>query len=77
MIFGRRIVYLTFLVLLMTTFVLSHANRLVAAEYEALPASAQETTPLKTGDRAPEFTVRTVDDDRLCSTRKTSNGRQS
>jgi len=63
MISGRKIVYLTFLVLLMTTFVLSHANRLVAAEYAALPASAKETTPLRTGDRAPEFTVRTVDDE--------------
>jgi len=63
MIFGRRIVYLTFLVLLMTTFVLSHANRLAAAEYADLPASAEETTPHKTGDRAPEFTVRTVDDE--------------
>ena len=63
MILGRKIVYLTFLVLLMTTFVLSHANRVVAAEYAALPASAEETTPLRTGDRAPEFTVRTVDDE--------------
>lgn len=63
MIFGRRIIYLTFLVLLLTTFVLSHGNRVVAAEYADLPASAQETTPLRTGDKAPRFTVRTVDDE--------------
>ncbi len=61
--FGRNIVYLTFLVLLLGTFVLSHSNRVVAADYAALPASAEETTPLKTGDRAPAFTVRTVDDE--------------
>ncbi|MCH8100615.1 MAG: AhpC/TSA family protein [Proteobacteria bacterium] len=61
--FGRNIVYLTFLVLLLGTFVLSHSNRVVAANYAALPASAEETTPLITGDRAPAFTVRTVDDE--------------
>ena len=61
--FGRNIVYLTFLVLLLGTFVLSHSNRVVAADYAALPASAEETTPLNTGDRAPAFTVRTVDDE--------------
>ena len=63
MTFGRKIVYLTFLTLLVTTFALSHADRVVAAEYAALPASAQETTPLRTGDRAPAFTVRTVADE--------------
>ena len=63
MTFGRKIVYLTFLTLLVTTFALSHADRVVAAEYAALPASAQETTPLRTGDRAPAFTVRTMADE--------------
>ncbi len=63
MTFGRNIVYLTFLALLVTTFALSHTNRVVAAEYAALPASAEETTPLRTGDRAPAFTVRTVEDE--------------
>ena len=60
--FGRIIVYPTFLVLLLGTFILSHSNRVVTADYAALPASAEETTPLNTGDRAPAFTVRTVDD---------------
>jgi len=59
--FSRNIVYLTFLVLLFGTFVLSYSNRVVSADYAALPASAEETTPLNTGDRAPAFTVRTVD----------------
>lgn len=60
---GRIIVNLSFLVLLLGTFVLSHSHRVVAADYAALPASAEETTPLNTGDRAPAFTVRTVDDE--------------
>ncbi|MFT5501877.1 MAG: peroxiredoxin [Woeseiaceae bacterium] len=63
MINGRKYLYVTFLALLLTTFVLSHPMRVVAADYESLPANAAETTPLKTGDRAPSFTVRTVDDE--------------
>lgn len=63
MINGQKYLYLTFLALLLTTFVLSHSMRVVAADYESLPANAEETTPLKTGDRAPAFTVRTVDDE--------------
>lgn len=61
--FGRKLVYTTFLGLLFTTFVLSHSMRVAAADYDALPATAAETQPLKTGDRAPSFTVRTVDDE--------------
>jgi peroxiredoxin len=60
---GRIIINLSFLVLLLGSFVLSHSHRVVAADYAALPASAEETTPLKTGDRAPAFTMRTVDDE--------------
>ena len=63
MINGRKFLYMTFLALLLTTFVMSHSMRVVAADYESLPANAAETTPLKTGDRAPSFTVRTVDDE--------------
>ena len=60
---GRIIINLSFLVLLLGSFVLLHSHRVVAADYAALPASAEETTPLITGDRAPAFTVRTVDDE--------------
>jgi peroxiredoxin len=60
--FGRQFIHITFVVLLVSTVILSHSNRVIAADYAQLPASAQETTPLKTGDRAPSFTVRTVDD---------------
>lgn len=60
---GRKLVYTTFLGLLLATFILSHSMRVDAADYDALPATAQDTTPLKTGDQAPSFTVRTVADE--------------
>ena len=47
-------------VLAMTLFC-SHAARVVAEENYKLPASAEETSPLATGDRAPAFTVMDVD----------------
>lgn len=60
---GRNLVYATFLTLLLSTLVASQCDLARAEEYAALPASAEETTPLKTGDRVPGFTVRTVDDE--------------
>ena len=59
--FGQKIAYATIVVLMVSTMVVSQSVRVVAAEYGALPASAAETTPLRSGDRAPSFTVRTVD----------------
>lgn len=61
--FGRNLVYVAFLALLTASFVVSHSDRAVADDYAALPASAELTTPLKSGDRAPRFTVRTVDNE--------------
>jgi len=60
---GQKLLYTTFAALLVATLVLSHATRVAAADYDSLPATAEETTPLKTGDHAPAFTVRTVDDE--------------
>ena len=62
MTFGRNLIYVAFLVFLLGSLILSHADRAIAEDYAALPASADLTTPLKSGDRAPAFTVRTVDD---------------
>jgi peroxiredoxin len=62
MTFGRNLIYAIFVGLLLGSLVLSHADRAIAEGYAALPASAELTTPLKKGDRAPAFTVRTVDD---------------
>ncbi len=58
---GRQLLYLVFVAALVATFFGSHPERVAAADYAALPASAEQTNPLKAGDRAPEFTVRTVD----------------
>ena len=58
---GRNLVYLVFLLLLLGTLVLSQANLASADNYWKLPESAEQTTPLKKGDRAPGFTVRSVD----------------
>lgn len=60
---ARRFTYAIFLALMLAALTLSVANRGNAADYANLPASAEETTPLKTGDRAPAFSVRTVADE--------------
>ncbi len=46
MAFGRNLIYVVFLVLLLTTLILSHADRAIAENYAALPPSADLTTPL-------------------------------
>lgn len=58
---GRIFAYVVFLVLLVATFALSEGVRSAEREYAALPASAADVEPLKTGARAPAFTVHTVD----------------
>ena len=63
MAFGRNLIFVAFLVFLLGTLILSHSDRATAEDYAALPASAELTTPLKSGDRAPKFTVRTVDNE--------------
>jgi peroxiredoxin len=60
---ARRFTYAIFLALMLTALTLSIANHGNAADYANLPATAEETTPLKSGDRAPAFTVRTVADE--------------
>ena len=74
---ARNVIALAFVGLLVGTLVFSHANRTVEDDYAALPATAEETTPLKSGDRAPTFTVSTVENHLLCSIRTSSNVRQS
>ena len=61
MILGRNLIYVAFLALLLGTLIVSHTDRAIADEYADLPASADQTNPLKSGDRAPGFTVYTVD----------------
>jgi len=59
--FARNVIYPGFLVLLLASGVLAQTKPGAAVDYAALPASAEETTPLVTGDHAPAFMVRTVD----------------
>ena len=60
---GRHLINVTLVVLMLASAIVSHSIRAAASEYDQLPATAQETTPLKAGDRAPAFTVRTVDNE--------------
>jgi peroxiredoxin len=57
---SQKLVYVMFLGLLIATFAMSHSMRVMAADIESLPASAEDVKPLKAGDKAPRFTVRTV-----------------
>jgi len=60
---GQRLVYATFFILLVATLVLSNPLRVQATEMAGIAASAEEINPIKTGEKAPRFTVRTVDDE--------------
>lgn len=60
---GQKLVYAAFVALLINTFIASHPIRVLAAELAAIAASANEVKPLQTGELAPRFTVRTVDDE--------------
>jgi len=60
---GQKLVYVAFVALLINTFIASHPIRVLAAELAAIAASANEVKPLQTGELAPRFTVRTVDDE--------------
>ena len=55
---GRNLAYITFLVLLIGALIVSQAHFANAEDYWDLPQSAELTTPLKKGDRAPAFTAR-------------------
>lgn len=61
--FGRSILYFSFVLVFAATFFAGHGQRIAAADYAELPATAEETTPLKAGNRAPRFAVRTVEDE--------------
>lgn len=61
---GQKLVYSVFVIALIYTFIASHAARVAAADLAAgIAASAEDIHPVKTGDMAPGFTVRTVDDE--------------
>lgn len=55
-----KLVYVMFLALLVGALVVSVTDHASAVEFADLPESAELVTPLRTGQRAPRFTVRTV-----------------
>lgn len=59
----RNLIYVEFLALLVGALVVSITDHANADEYAYLPASAASISPLRTGQRAPRFTVRTVDNE--------------
>ena len=60
---GQRLIYASFVILLVATLVISNPIRAQATEMAGVAASAEEVNPIKTGEKAPRFTVRTVDDE--------------
>ncbi len=60
---GQKLTYATFVTLLVSTLVLSHQKPLLADEMADIAASADEVRPVQTGQMAPGFTVRTVEDE--------------
>lgn len=58
---SRQYLYAVFVSLLIASLAFSMCNVSRAADIESLPESADDATPLATGDNAPGFTVQTVE----------------
>jgi len=59
---GQKLIYGAFVSLFFTAFLCSQAPLVSAADLDGIAASATEVDPVKTGEKAPQFTVRTVED---------------
>lgn len=59
---GQKFVYGTFVSLFFTAFLCSQALPVVAADLDGIAPTAADVDPVKTGEKAPGFTVRTVED---------------
>ena len=60
---AQKLVYTVFLALLVTAFTCTQAVQVAAADMDGIAVSAEEVQPVKAGEMAPKFTVRTVDDE--------------
>ena len=60
---SHNLIRVTFLLLLIASLVISVCRQSVAADGSVLPSQAEDISPLQMGDRAPAFTVRTVDNE--------------
>ena len=63
MLIARKLTYVTFVSLLVSAFVSSLCLQATADEYLSLATSVEHIKPLRTGDNAPSFNVRTVADE--------------
>ena len=60
---GQKFVYSLFITLLVTALACTQAMTVSAADMDGIAASPAEINPVKAGEMAPAFTVRTVDDE--------------
>ena len=60
---GQKLVYSTFVTLFFAAFLCSRPEAVVAADMDGVAPSAEQIDPVRTGQMAPGFTVRTVDDE--------------
>jgi len=60
---AQNLVRATFVVLLISSLIVSICQRGVAADIMELPARAEDISPKQVGDRAPSFSVQTVDNE--------------
>jgi peroxiredoxin len=60
---GQKLVYSAFITLLVTALACTQAMTVRAADMDGIAASPEEVEPVKAGEMAPVFTVRTVDDE--------------
>lgn len=60
---AQNLIRMTFVVLLISSLIVSICQRGIAADILELPARAEDISPKQVGDRAPSFTVQTVDNE--------------
>jgi len=58
-----NLIRVTFVVLLISSLIVSICQQGIAADILELPARAEDISPTQVGDRAPSFTVQTVDNE--------------
>ena len=60
---AQNLIRVTFVVLLISSLIVSICQQGIAADILELPARAEDISPKQVGDRAPSFTVQTVDNE--------------
>ena len=60
---AQNLIRITFVVLLISSLIVSICQQGIAADILELPARAEDISPKQVGDRAPSFTVQTVDNE--------------